>query len=273
MTRTSVIIFLLGLVVLVACTNSGSAGVTIANNPNYPGSASAGSGIPISFQGTLSAYPNKKFSAYVFQNNALVAVVRSNAMTDGAGNINVKAVTVDANNCATTTTATTSGTGVYAIHIRIDGNGTSGFVYPTGCPNDYGFLSTASVGYWDYRSPGSYAFPYSIYYVGPTYQASYTFYTSLGTVSRQVYCSVLDEQILNPTIFTSSTLGYAQGTVSFSGGYGTATSTMTFASASFSAYKYACWIDANNSGTYNSGDLIATGAGSGATISNWTTVP
>lgn len=270
-----------------ACTNYGTAGVSVTGSVAGPGTGAgtgtgsgSGSSTAMTFQVSLPTFTNRKFSAYVFANTKLVGVVRSSAMTNAAGALTVQAMAVDANNCATTTGAVATTGTTYNIHIRIDGNSNSNFIYPTGCASDAGFLSTASQGYATMLVPYSYNgtyysyWPYSVSYVYSTYTSSFYFYnTGLGTVSRQVYCNIVDGQILNPTIYTTSALGFAQGSVSFSSGIGNATTTMTFASAAATNYKYACWIDFNNSGTYNSGDLIASGPGSSASIYTWTTVP
>lgn len=267
------------LLFLGACTNYGTAGVAVSGPGSSSGSG-GGSGTPMTFQVSLPTFTNRKFSAYVFANNKLVGVVRSNTLTGAAGTLTVQAMAVDANNCVTTTGALATAGTTYNIHIRVDGNSNSGFIYPAGCASDAGFLSTASQGYAamviPYSYNGSYyaIWPYYVSYVYSTYTSYFSFSnTGLGTVSRQVYCNIVDGQILNPTIFTTSALGYSQGAVSFSSGLGSATTTMTFASAAATNYKYACWIDANNSGTYNSGDLIASGPGSSGSISSWTTVP
>ncbi len=247
----------------VACTNSGNA--TVAIDTLYP----------LSLKVSLPSYPNKKFSAYLFGNNKLIGVVRSNNVLDASGSLTVNMMAVDAQNCATSTQALGPSSILYHLHARVDSNSDPSFVYPSGCPSDAGLLSMAGQGYATLISTSTYnAWPYYVSYVYNTTTVSFTFTnTGLGTVSRQAYCSVLDGQILNPSISVSSTLGYAQGAVSFTAGTGTATTTMKFEQGAAIAFKYACWIDANGSGTYNSGDLIADGTGSSATISNWKTVP
>lgn len=277
MMNRSLTAILSALLFLDACTNYGSAGVTVTGGVTGSGT---GSGTPMTFQVSLPTFANRKFSAYVFANSKLVGVVRSNAVTSSAGALTVQAMAVDANNCATTTGAVATASTTYNVHIRIDGNSNSNYIYPTGCASDAGFLSTASQGYAvmmvPYNYNGTYysIWPYYLSYVYSTYTASFYFYnTGLGSGTHQVSCKIVDGQILNPNVFVTSALGFSQWSVIFSSGIGNATTSMTFASAAATNYKYACWIDADDSGTYNTGDLIASGPGSSASIYTWTTVP
>ncbi len=252
---------------LAACVNNGTASLTTSTS------------YPMSLRVALPAYPNKKFSAYVFADNALVGVVRSTAVLDSAGSLTVDVMAVDANNCITSKQALAPANLVYHIHSRVDSNGNSTYINPSGCPTDAGFLASAGQGYMEIRQPTSYTswFNY-IGYVYTTSAASFSFTnTGLGNAAGvRAQCNIVDGQILNPTVLVTSTLGGNQATMTFSGGTSTtslSTTPFTFASGSGMALKYACWIDANGSNSYNSGDLIASGPGTVATISSWTTVP
>jgi hypothetical protein len=254
-------------IALAACVNNGTASLTASTT------------YPMSLRVALPAYPNKKFSAYVFANNALVGVVRSTAVLDSAGSLTVDVMAVNANNCITSKQALAPSDLVYHIHSRVDSNGNSLFINPTGCPTDAGFLATAGQGYVEVKHPTSYAaWPNYIGYVYATSNASFSFTnTGLGNAAGvRAQCSIFDAQILNPTVLVTSALGGNQQNMTFSGGTSTTsltTTPFTFASGSGTTVKYACWIDANNSNTYNSGDLISSGPGTVATVSNWTTIP
>lgn len=228
---------------------------------------------------TISApsYPNKKISAYVFRDGALAGILRSSNTTNATGTFSGFFFAADTNNCTATQTMKLTDSS-YNIHVKVDGAGTSSFVYPSGCTSDAGFLSTATLGYfaaWHFPT-GSSTLTIPQGYLAATATVQFNLSgTGLNAVSRQTYCSILDGQISSPTIQVSSTLGYAQGSLSFTAGTATATTTATFSTPSSNvSYKYACWVDANNSSTYNSGDLISSGSASFTnTVSSWQTVP
>lgn len=231
----------------------------------------ANSAKPFTFSLSLPGYPNTRFSAYIFGGGALIGVVRSNTMTDAQGNLTVTAVGVDANNCATTA-AVPQTASVYSIHARLDGANNGNFVYPSSCPGDAGFLHMANLGYAQVYTSSQLYWPMQMNYLSTTSTIYYQFSNTGQSVAHQTYCSLVDGQITNPTIYTSSLMGYSQSNVGFAGGSGNATSTFFAPYASAGTYKYACWIDADNSSTYNTGDRIGTSTDS-YSLSSWTTVP
>ncbi len=242
--------------------------IGLALSPGCSNNTTASTATPFTLTLSAPGYPNKSFSAYVYGGGALKGVVRSNTKTDVKGNLTVTAVAVNANNCATSGTITDDASS-YSIHARLDGAGDSSFIYPTGCASDAGFLNTASLGY-SYAGKGYW--PLNLNYLDVTYKNTFSLSgTGVGTVTRLTYCSVVDSQIATPTINTSSIMGYAQGNVNFTAGSATLTTNYTVAGVYLAVYKYFCWIDANNNGSYGSGDLIATSTST--TISSWTTIP
>jgi hypothetical protein len=253
--------------VLLICAGLSSGFCSNSSSSTYNATSSS----PYTFSLSVPGYPNKKVSGYVFANGALVGVIRSNMTTDSQGYVSATAMAVDANNCATSNVITTNYAS-YRLHWRLDGAGNNTYVYPLGCPSDAGFLNNADLGLVQ-TSPYASYWPYSLYALYVTYSVTYTFSgTGLGSVTRLTQCNILDAYISNPTMNTSSAMGYASGNVVFTSGSGSLTSSFRIASAVIGTYKHVCWIDANNSGTYNSGDLTATTTDS-TTISSWTTVP
>lgn len=232
---------------------------------------------PLRLNISLPSYPNKRISAYLFVEGNLTGVVRSNVLTDSTGAVSVIPAAVDRNNCSTGDPMVMV-SGVYYFHLRIDSLGSSSYVYPNGCSSDFGFLSTANLGYFTSvnldKNEGRYFIFQSYLNTTNTIQFNFTS-TGLNAVNRYTYCSIFDGLVQNPTISLGTTLGYSQGSVGYTIGAGSATTTATFAVPAVGvSYKYACWIDANNSGTYNTGDLIASGTATmTTTVSSWQTVP
>ncbi len=228
------------------------------------------------FTFTLGApgYPNKRVSAYIFASGALIGVVRSNTMTDSKGNLTVTAQAVDSNNCPTGGTINHNGQGL-SLHFRLDGEGNNSIINPTACLSDAGFLDAANFGY-TYNYPTSY-WPLNISYMSITSKVTYTLSgTGVASLTRKTRCSVVDGTIANPGYFTSSNMGYFEGDITYNAGGaptgGSQISAFKIPYGTTGTYKYTCWIDANNSGTYNTGDKIATSTDP-ATMSTWTTVP
>lgn len=227
---------------------------------------------PFTFTMSLPGYPNKQFSAYVFTGGVLVGAVRSNTKTDAQGNLTVTASPVDANNCVTSGTLQQA-TGIYQIHIRFDAAGNGQYIYPTACASDAGFLTVANMGTMLSNASYQFYWPYNLNWLNSTNTTYFSFSgTGVGSVTRNVYCAVVDGQMANPTVYTTSAMAVISTSVVFSGGFGSVTSVFTLPYGSTGTYKYTCWIDADASGTYNTGDKIAT-ATDPSLLNTWSTVP
>ena len=245
---------------IVACANKGNSVVT----PEAQ----------IKFNVNMPSMANKRFSAYVFLNGTLKGAALSNQATDSSGKLVAKAMKVDANGCITGEfMGVVSGT--IGIHYRLDSAGSASYVYPNGCSSSAGFLSDALLGADISSVINNNPIDLQITSMSATSTIQFNFSgTGLNAVSRQVYCSILNGATASPSINVGSTMGFAQGTIAFTTGAASATTTAR-ATISASALMYACWIDFNGSGTYNSGDLVANGSISSTTvsISTWGTIP
>lgn len=226
---------------------------------------------------TAPTYPSKKFSAYFFLAGALQGVARSNTVTDASGKLTVTLNAVDAANCATTATMRPTAA-AYTMHYRLDNLSNAELANPTGCATDAGFLASAGLGY-----TGS----TTLTALDTTLQISQDYFSStdkvqinlgstgLNAVTRQTSCGVYDAQTTSPSTTSGAPLGFYTGSLAYSNGFAYPPSNFTLpGTKTGTTYKYACWIDANNSGAYNSGDLIASGSVALATtVSSWQTVP
>jgi len=223
----------------------------------------------------MPSQPNRKFSAYLCLNGQLRGAILSNTTTDSAGKLQGRFYAVDGNNCITSQYLGALGSGMHNLHYRMDSTNAASFVYPNGCPSTAGFLSDAALGSdFGISLTQGYA-TVSVTAMGSTGQIQFNISgTGLNGVNRQTYCSILDGGISNGTIQNSSTMGFAQGSIAYTSGNATATTTARMASSG-TIVSYACWIDSNNSGTYNSGDLISSGTINSFTtaVGTWTSVP
>jgi hypothetical protein len=240
---------------------------------NYESTTAGTNNSKFTFTMGVPGYPNKRVSGYIFASGALIGVVRSNTMTDSKGNLTVTAQAVDSNNCPTGGSINHSGSSL-SIHFRLDGEGNNSIINPTACLSSAGFLDAANLGYtYNYTS----YWPMNISYMTITSKVTYTLSaTGVTNLARKTRCSVVDGTIANPGYFTSSNMGYFEGDVNYNGAGsptgGPIISEFKIPYGTTNTYKYTCWIDANDSKTYNAGDKISTSTDP-STMSVWTTVP
>ncbi len=230
----------------------------------------------INFNINLPAQANKKFSAYVFMGGVLKGAVLSNTTLDANGQYYARSYKVDASNCITNQLFNDGAVGTYSLHYRVDNTGSANLVSPAGCPASPGFLSDAGLGMDFTVTLASGNATFSVTAMNTTSQVTFNISgTGLNGVNRNTYCSIVDGGISNPTIYTSSTLGFSQGILPYAGGNTTAVTTPRVTLTTASLLGYACWIDTDGGGVYNSGDLVASGALTNYTtaISAWSTVP
>ena len=227
----------------------------------------------------IAAAPNRRISAYIFQGGVVKAAIFSNATTDSNGKAIVPFKAVDSNGCPTSTNFEPIGGQVYFIHLRVDGTGSSTYVYPTLCGTGQGFLDNAQYGYTTRQvapnPPTNLSFNMPPALVTNPITLQFTG-TGLNGVTRTVTCSVLDSETANPIWSAPSIIAGMQANITFTTGTGgTALGNTRISYVNPYYLKYACYIDANNSGGYNTGDLEATGTMSTmtVTISTWSTVP
>ena len=263
------VFFILQIAVSMSCSNK-------SDSPAYP---------KFRFEVNVPGAPNKSFSAYLFANGTLVGGVLSNNMTDSTGKLIAGIKKVDANNCITSEDLIPANDATFNMHYRLDYSGSGSFVYPTACPSSAGFsgMNTTYGGEWLNAAYSSSAaasvFQISQPLNSQTQLSNLVFTlqsTGLNAVSRLSYCNLLDGGVSSPNVNNATALGFSQNTLTYTAGNGGTNLTgITAYIYSGTPLKYACWIDATNNGSYNSGDLIASGTVSTSTItvSSWVTVP
>jgi hypothetical protein len=265
MPRKYLLTFAPALTVFALFTPAGCANTTPDSTP----------GKTMYFDVNIPSQPDRKFSAYMFKSGVLKGAILSNSITDKTGKLRATFKKVDGNNCLTGEDYIPDA-GLYNFHYRLDTDGTSTFVYPTVCGGQKGFLRNAlSGGSFTLAISGPISFPLTEVSALPFVQFSLSI-AGFNAVTIRSLCSLLDGETNPSSVTDTATMGLVQDFLTYTGGGANFSLSGVNAVAAVGApMRYACWVDADNNGSYNTGDYIASGFlnAPSMNVTSWATVP